>query len=202
MSVIIIAKKYNKVRAFKMLNTYLFICFDCCSALRENEQLNPNHQTAYAGGKTSGGQGSCFPAHSQAGSYDLREERSLLRALHPRTTEQSVLHSVSKSGRLGSPPTQTLFLNHSNFLHWEKESLTYWWGPDLYLSLFLFVSVCLSLSLSFTTSTFCFIIFLKKIAYEKRGFNRYRHAEKQMLIKQMLLIIWHLSHHTPEFPCV
>lgn len=98
-------KKCNKVRAFKVLNTYLFICFDCCSALRENEQLNPNHQTTYTGGKTNSGQGGCFPAHSQAGSFDRREERSLLRALHPRTTEQSILHSVSKSGRLECPPT-------------------------------------------------------------------------------------------------
>lgn len=70
-------KKYNKVRAFKMLNTYLFICFDCCLVLRENEQLNRNHQTAYRGGKTSVEQRGCFPAHSQAGSFDQREERSV-----------------------------------------------------------------------------------------------------------------------------
>lgn len=53
-------KKYNKVRAFKMLNTYLFICFDRCSALRENEQLSPNHQTAYTGGKQVVGRVAAF----------------------------------------------------------------------------------------------------------------------------------------------
>lgn len=76
--------------------------------LRENELLNLNHQTAYTGGKTSGMQGVCFPDHSKVASFDRRGERSLLRALHPRATEQSILHPVSKSARKESPHLDTI----------------------------------------------------------------------------------------------